>query len=112
MRNTVQYLMEPLLTQFFLIDAICEGFLTEKQREMIFRELASVFCVPMDELALQYYETADSGVYKKIVDYAGYERLCRTIEFAQTSGQDVDLTPIDRVILAQKRESMQIKSEL
>ena len=112
MRNTVQYLMEPLLTQFFLIDAICEGFLAEKQRETIFRELASVFCVPMDELALQYYETADSGVYKKIVDYAGYERLCRTIEFAQTSGQDVDLTPIDRVILAQKRESMQIKSEL
>ena len=86
MRNTVQYLIEPLLTQFFLIDAICEGFLTEKQRETIFRELASVFCVPMDELALQYYETADSGVYKKIVDYAGYERLCRTIEFAQTSG--------------------------
>jgi len=112
MRNTVQYLIEPLLTQFFLIDAICEGFLTEKQRETIFRELASVFCVPMNDLTQRYYDTANSGVYKKITDYAGYERLCRTIEFAQTSGQDVELTPIDRVILAQKRESMQIKTEL
>lgn len=112
MRNTVQYLIEPLLTQFFLIDAICEGFLTEKQRETIFRELASVFCVPMNDLTQRYYDTANSGVYKKITDYASYERLCRTIEFAQTSGQDVDLTPIDRVILAQKRESMQIKTEL
>lgn len=112
MRNTVQYLIEPLLTQFFLIDAICEGFLTQEQRETIFRELASVFCVPMNDLTRQYYDTADSGVYKKITDYAGYERLCRTIEFAQSSGQDVGLTPVDRVILAQKREAMQIKSEL
>ena len=29
MKNTVRYLMEPLLSQFFLIDGICSGFLSE-----------------------------------------------------------------------------------
>ena len=112
MDKAVSYLMEPLLTQFFLIDAICRGFLNESRRMDIFGELARVFCVPMDDRTRAYFALADSPVYKNIADYADYERLCRTIEFAQKSGQSVELTQEDRVILAQKREAMQIKSEL
>lgn len=107
-----QYLIEPLLTQFFLIDAICRGFIPEGDLRGVFQELAKVFCVPMTEETEEYYTLANSGQYKSITDYAAYERLCRTIEFAENSGQDVALTPVDRVVLAQKREAMQIKREL
>jgi len=112
MENAIGYLMEPLLSQFFLIDAICRGFLEESRRVEIFEELARVFCVPMDERTQNYFALADAPVYRNITDYAAYERLCRTIEFAEKSGQLVELTPKDRVILAKKREAMQIKSDL
>lgn len=112
MKSSANYLIEPLLTQFFLIDAICTGYLDEARRRHIFTELSQVFCVPENEETEQYYLTANSPVYKKITDHTAYERLCRTIEFAQSAGQDIGLTPIDRVILAQKREAMQIRSKL
>lgn len=112
METNVRYLIEPLLTQFFLIDAICKGLLTEDARAEIFRQLAEVFCVPMNQQTQAYYTLANAGQYRAVTDYAAYERLCRTIEFAQTSGQDVGLTPEDQVILAQKREAMQIRQQL
>lgn len=112
MEKTIGYLMEPLLSQFFLMDAICQGLVDEPQRKEIFKEMARVFCVPMDERTQNYFALADAPVYKNIADYAGYERLCRTIEFAEKSGQSVDMTPEDRVILAKKREAMFIKAEL
>ena len=112
MKNAVEYLIEPLLTQFFLMDAICRGFIDDDQRYQMFRDLAEVFCVPMNRQTEEYFRVANSSQYKDIADYAAYERLCRTIEFAQTSGQDVGLSPIDRVILAQKREAMQSKADI
>lgn len=112
MKYAVGYLIEPLLTQFFLIDAICRGFLKEEERAAIFRELAHVFCVPLNEETEEYFHVANTSHYKNIADFPAYERLCRTIEFAQSSGQTVELTPVDRVILAQKREAMLIKSEI
>lgn len=112
MEKAVAYLMEPLLTQFFLMDAICTGFIDEAQRKQIFCEMAKIFCVPMNEETQTYYEVANSAQYKNIVDYPAYERLCRTIEFAKVSGQDLELTPVDRVILAQKREAMKMKAEI
>ncbi|MBQ7088264.1 MAG: hypothetical protein IJN04_01300 [Clostridia bacterium] len=112
MQQAIAYLMEPLLTQFFLLDAICQGFIDETRREETFRELAQVFGVPMNAETLAYFEAADAPHYKNITDNASYERLCRTIEFARHSGQDVGLTATDRVILAQKREAMAIKEAL
>ncbi len=112
MKNAVGYLVEPLLSQFFLIDAICRGFIGEEEKKGIFEELAKLFCVPLNSETEQYYTVANSDQYKNIVDYSSYERLCRTIEFAEASGQHVELTKIDRVILAQKRESMKVKSEI
>lgn len=112
MKNVVGYLVEPLLSQFFLIDAICRGFIGEEEKKEIFEELSKLFCVPLNSETEQYYTVANSDQYKNIVDYSSYERLCRTIEFAEVSGQHVELTKIDRVILAQKRESMKVKSEI
>ena len=112
MKNTVRYLMEPLLSQFFLIDGICSGFLSEETRKAAFQELAEVFCVPMDGETESYYTAANASHFKSITDYAAYERLCRMIEFAQKSGQEIELSSVDRVILAQKRDAMQILSRL
>lgn len=112
MKNTVRYLMEPLLSQFFLIDGICSGFLSEETRKTAFQELAEVFCVPMDGETESYYTAANASHFKSITDYAAYERLCRMIEFAQKSGQEIELSSVDRVILAQKRDAMQILSRL
>lgn len=110
--KSTNYLMEPLLTQFFLIDSICRGFIDAAGQREVFRELAKVFCVPLDRQTEEYYTVANSDQYRTITDYAAYERLCRTIEFAERSGQSVDLTPVDRVVLAKKREAMLIKQEL
>ena len=112
MQQALAYLMEPLLTQFFLLDAICRGFIDDTQREETFFALARVFGVPVNDETLAYFEAANASHYKEITDNAAYERLCRTIEFAQHSGQDVGITAIDRVILAQKREAMTIKEAL
>lgn len=112
MNNAIRYLMEPLLTEFFLIDAICNGFISEEVRRQIFEELARVFRVPLNEETARYFALADSDQYRKIQDYSAYERLCRTIEFAQAAGQELGLTAADRVILAQKREALQIRSDL
>lgn len=112
MQNAISYLIEPFLTQFFLVDAMCDGFIDKEKRREIFDDLARVFCVPMNEEIERYYTELNSEQYKSVVDYASYERLCRTIEFAEASGQDVGLTDTDRVILAQKRKAMLVKSEL
>lgn len=112
MKNAVAYLLEPLFMQYFLIDAICRDFMDDRQRLETFRELARVFCVPLNEETEEYFRVSNEPQYKAITDHAAYERLCRTIEFAEKSGQSVELSPVDRVILAQKRDAMQIKSQL
>lgn len=112
MKATVQYLMEPLLTQFFLIDSICKDHLRENERLAIFRELANIFCVPLDEETEAFYALANDAIYREVADQPAYERLCRTLEYAASTGQAVGLTTADRMILSQKREAMQIKSRL
>ncbi|MBE6640898.1 MAG: hypothetical protein E7619_04855 [Ruminococcaceae bacterium] len=112
MKNTTGYLTEPLLTQFFLIDAVCRGLISEQDRQRIFVELAHVFCVPMDADAVELYRVANTEPFKRITDCAAYERLCRTIEYAESAGQEVGLTVTDRTVLAQKREAMSIRNEI
>ncbi len=112
MQTAISYLMEPLLTQFFLVDAICQGFIDEQQREETFCELVRLFGIPMDGDTTAIYAASTSPQYSSITDNAAYERLCRTIEFAGHSGQEIALTAVDRLILAQKREAMSIKETL
>ncbi len=112
MNNAINYLIEPLLKHFFLIDAVCRGFIDEAEKKTILEELAKVFCVPINDETEACFSTAISAVYNDIVDYAAYERLCRTIEFAELTGRAVDLTLADRVVLAQKREAMLAKADI
>lgn len=112
MNSAVSYLIEPFLKQFFLIDAVCRGFIDETRKREIFEELARIFCVPLGDETEEYFATATSAGYDSITDYAQYERFCRMIEFAEISGQEMGITPIDRVVMAQKREAMYIKSTL
>lgn len=112
MTNEISFLISPLLTEYFLIDSICNVFISEKTRTELFKELAQIFCVPLNSETETYYAVANSSQFKKITDYASYERLCRTIEYAENSGVQVELTQVDRVILAQKREALLIKSKI
>lgn len=107
-----EYLFEPFLTQYFLLEAICEGFLTETDRRDMYYKLAEIFCLSDAEDLEDYYNDSQLEHFSEIKNSAAYERLCRTIEFAQRSGQDIELTHRDKTILAQKREAMAIKSEL
>ena len=112
MQKTASYLIEPLLTHFFLMDAICGEYLDGDTRKGIFQELTKIFCIPKEKAADEYFRVSQAEPFKGITDIAAYERLCRTIEFARKSGQDLDMTETDRVILARKQEAMQIKAKL
>jgi len=112
MLKAVSYLVEPLLTQFFLLDAVCGDYIDENARREIFRKMTGVFCIDGVAETEVYFRTANEELYRSISDYPAYERLCRTLEFAQRTGQTVEMDAVDRVILARKREAMQIKSRL
>jgi len=109
---TNEYLFDPFLTQYYLLEAVCENFLSERERARLFRELAAVFCVDGDGELEEYYRLSHEDPYREIRNLPAYERFCRTVEFAQRSGQQVDFSDRDRIILAQKREAMEIKAEL
>lgn len=108
----IAYLLEPFLTQYYLLDAVCGTFMTEAEETKLFYALANVFCIPESKELKRYYEDSRLAHFSEMKDVATYERLCRTIEFAQQGGQDIHLTDSDRIILAQKREAMNIKTEL
>ena len=105
-------LFDPFLTQYFLLEAVCASFLTESERHRMFRDLAAVFCLNKDGETEEYYRVATQAPFEELRDLSAYERLCRTVEFARRSGQEVELTDRDRVLLARKREALEIKNDL
>lgn len=107
-----EYLVEPFLTQYFLLEAVCDDFITEKQRNRMFQDMSSVFCLDGFEDLEELRKTVNLPHFREITNIASYERLCRTIEFAERSGQKTEITALDRMIMAQKREAMQTKAEL
>ena len=94
-----EYLLEPFLAQYYLLEAICGDLLTEQEQEKMFRELARVFCISREEGLEEYYRASRSEQFRAIDDITSYERLCRTIEFAHRVGQEVTLTARDRLML-------------
>lgn len=75
MNSAVSYLIEPFLKQFFLIDAVCRGFIDKKRKREIFEELARIFCVPLGEEIEEYFAVATSAGYDGITDLASYASL-------------------------------------
>ncbi len=107
-----EYLLEPFLIQYYLLEAICSSFLTQEAKTEMFYGLSEIFAISDKEELECYHADSNLDHYRTVTDFASYERLCRTIEFAERSGQDIEITERDRIILAQKREAMAIKSEL
>lgn len=105
------YLIEPFLTEFFLLEALIGGFVEEKTLKRMYRELASVFCLDADAVK-EYYTLSQSEQFKGIRSIEAYERLIRTIEFARQRGQEINVSDRDKMLLAQKREAMTIKKQL
>lgn len=100
------YLTEPFLTQYFLLDAACGSFMSDETKQEMFYELARLFCLPADEELRELYTCSEQEHFRKIRDLDSYHRFCRTIEYAETVGQPVELTYCDRLILSQKQEAM------
>lgn len=107
-----EYLLEPFLIQYYLLEAICGSFMTQDAKTDMFYGLAEIFTISDTDELERYRSDSNLEHYRSIVDFASYERLCRTIEFAERSGQEIGITDRDRIILAQKREAMAIKAEL
>lgn len=107
-----EYLLEPFLARFYLLESICGSFMTEQEKKAMFRELAEVFCLPDCDELRSLYEVSQQAHFSAIRDLNDYERLCRTMEFAEQSGQDMAVSSLDRMILAQKREAMTVRAEL
>ena len=109
---SLQCLFEPFLSQYFLFESVFGGFITKEEKEKIKKELRRIFCIPRDKELDAIMKAAEQEPFDRIRDIADYERLCRTIEFAERSGEDLEMTAADRIILDRKREAMIIKSEL
>lgn len=107
-----EYLIERFLAQYYLLEAICGDLVSEETRRESFYSLAKVFHISDEKMLREYYETSCKEPFKDIKDLPSYDRFCRTLEYAQKVGQSVEITDSDRMMLAQKRTAMAIKSEL
>lgn len=106
------YLIAPFLSTFYLAEAVCRHYILGEERKELFMKLAEVFCIPAGDELEAYYRESGREQYRSIVNIADYERLCRSIEFLQITGKAPEITAIDRMIMAQKRCAMTVKSEI
>ena len=106
-----EYLLEPFLAQYFLIDAVCRPYMSESDRHSVYNELARIFCLDGEEVEAIYNDTR-KDCFDAITDITTYGRLCRTVEFAVDRGENVELTPTDTLILSCKRQAMTVKAQL
>ncbi len=107
-----EYLVQPFLTEYYLLESVCGGFWDEEEKNRIFDLLAEVFCITDREVLELYRYESFREHFADITDHASYERFCRTVEFAKKCGQDLHFTDVDRVILAQKRAAMAVRSDV
>lgn len=106
------YLFECFLKYYYFIEAICGKALPQTEGRKLFFELANVFCLPDNEELEDYYEQSCQEHFREITDITSYERFSRMVEFAFKSGQDIGFTDVDRMIMVQKREAMQIRNNI
>lgn len=112
MKKAVGYLTEVFLKYFFLLESVCSDYLSRKEKWDAYKKLADIFCIEMDDTVKDYFEESEKKHFLEIKDVASYERLCRIIEFAEKSGQDVEMTEEDYLILSQKRAAVNAKADI
>ena len=112
MNPAFEYLLEPFLVRFYLLESLCGSFISAQQRSRMFTELAGIFCLEDSRELREYERLSALPHFQAVEDLSSYGRLCRTIEFADLTDQHTDLTDRDRRILAQKRKAMTAKAEL
>lgn len=105
-------LREGFLTFYYLITSVCRGYLDKETEEKIFGELREVFCLPKTDEINRLYTASCAEVYRGISDLSSYERLCRMMEYAEKTGQDMGILPLDRLILAQLRTAVHKKAAI
>lgn len=107
-----EYLLEQFLAKYYLFEGVCGDFVTDGEKKQVFYHMAKIFCLEDTEQLAKYFEDSSLEHFAKVKDLASYERLCRTIEFAKLSGQEIKLSDRDRTILAKKREAMTVKNSV
>ena len=108
--NIESFLFETFLTRYFLLESLTAKEISSKKT--IFDNLLDIFCLPKSDFTENYFSLSLSEPYSNIDDLSSYNRLCRVIEFATQTGQNIEMKNEDRVVLRRKRDALQISSEL
>ncbi len=108
----MEYLLEAFLAQYYLLEAICGDFLTASRRRDMYDELAQVFCIGQTQQLEELYTLSCQPEFAQLRSLSAYQRLQRTMEFAQREGHSLEITAGDRMVLAQKREALSAKAEI
>lgn len=112
MKKLNEQLLSDFLTRYYLLESVCGSLLSAEQKSEIYFTLAKLFCLPECDELNEYYNESNLPHYVEVKDVASYERFCRTLEFAEKSGQELNITECDRIILAQKRKAMSIRNSI
>lgn len=107
-----EQLLSDFLTRYYLLESVCGSLVSDDRKKEIYFTLAKLFCLHACDELNDYYAESNLPHFINIKDIAAYERFCRTLEFAEKSGQDVNITAVDRIILAQKRKAMTVKNSI
>ncbi len=106
------YQLEPFLSQYYFITGICKDFLGENERKTVYSLLSKVFCLPECKELNEYFTLSESDEFIDVTDKTSYERFCRTIDFALKSGQDINLTEMDRTVLSCKSAAVKMRKNI
>ena len=112
MSYETEYLTEPFLQQYFLLEALIRDIDEDFDCRPLFDELAKLFCLLEAEGIAELYRVSQTDIFRAMTDLRDYERFCRTLAYAAESGQTPHLDTVDRILLSGKREALHAKSEL
>ncbi len=110
MTDIRNYQFEPFLTEYFLLTAVCKGFLNKEQRLENYNRLAEIFCISKCKELTDYFELSETEEFISINDKINYERFCRMMEFAETYGNNPEFTGEDAVVLSCKGSAVKAKT--
>lgn len=105
------YLKQSFLTYYSLLSSICADHVDCEVRFSLFEELRELFCLPQEKLQC-FYDLLSSSAYRQLEDTAAYERLRRTLAYAEMIGVDTGLTSEDTQLLPQLAQALRKKDQI
>ena len=97
MSYETEYLTEPFLQQYFLLEALIRDIDEDFDCRPLFDELAKLFCLLEAEGIAELYRVSQTDIFRAMTDLRDYERFCRTLAYAAESGQGLELIQHNRL---------------